>query len=65
MDKPIYGAIATGGKQYKVAELSRFEGWKPIGDFRSFDTFEEADKVARECSKGNYNRHSGDYINMR
>jgi len=40
---------------------------KPVGDCRTFKTFDEADTVARDFAAGKYSwlRPAGKYVNMR
>lgn len=51
------------------------EGWKvvilrtaehtPLGDFRTFNTFDEANQVARKAADGKYGYKPGAWVNMR
>ena len=61
-----YMAIAKNGKW--ACGITYGQQWsecKPIGDFRLFNTFEEADQVAKDTAKGKYNYPPGKYINNR
>ena len=58
-----YAAIAKNGKFY-VVKMSQYQTISPT-DFRAFDTFEEADQVARDAAAGKYDLKPGTYINMR
>ena len=61
-----YGAIAYKGK-YRVAYWYNIEQPERhfVGNCRSFDTFEEADKVARDIAAGRCDWEPGAYVNMR
>lgn len=59
----MYSAIAKNGK-YEVVIVSKYGSISPT-TFRKFDTFEEADDVARKTADGIYNYKPGQYLNMR
>ena len=66
----VYAAIPHTHKTglYMVAIASKFDNtFRPCGGVRSFDTFDEANQVARDIADGKYPNAgpSGRYINMR
>lgn len=65
--KRYYMAIAVKDKWAcgVVHGLHKWNECKPVGDFRLFDTFEEADRVAKNTAKGEYGQFVGQYINNR
>ena len=60
-----YMAIAFKNKWACGVAFGRWSECKPIGDFRLFDSFEEADQVAKDTAKEKYNYPPGKYINNR
>ena len=60
-----YGAVSKNGK-YKVVKILPLQTIIPT-DVRPFDTFEEADQVARDIANGKYDwlLPKGNYISMR
>lgn len=58
-----YAAITRHGT-YNVARELNGE-WLPIFNIKNFNTFEEADKMAREVAEGKHGYKVGQYINMR
>lgn len=68
--KNTYSAISAGFKKFQVVRVligdfpAKFDR---IGEIREFQTFEEADKVARDLAAGKYPdiRPAGNYISMR
>jgi len=59
-----YAAVPTKDGKYTVCTLGRYE-ITPVRDFRIFETFDEADKVAKDTAAGKYNRRPGQYVCMR
>ena len=59
-----YAAVSSG-KSYRVITVGPCGDFHVCGDVRHFDTFEEADQVARDISKGAYGYAKGEYISMR
>ncbi len=62
-----YMAIAKDGKWACGVVHGKHEWNKvlPVGDFRFFDSFEEADSVARAAARGEYGCFPGQYVNNR
>jgi len=66
-------AIVQRGNTWTVATQKKYEDEKgavmgdikPIGDCRSFDNFESADRCAGEFAAGLHWLPSGKYVNMR
>ena len=62
-DKRLYMAIAVqGGWAVGYKYLPSMLEMHRCGNVRTFDTFEEADAVARGCADGDYNQHPGRYV---
>ena len=53
MDKKIVCAYASD-HAYKVGTIGPFGEIHALGNVRTFPTFEEADQVAKDLSKGKY-----------
>ena len=58
-----YGAISKNGK-YEIVRISIMGNFSPL-TFRTFDNWDEADQVAKDTAKGEYDYKPGEYINMR
>ena len=63
-DHRKYCAISKNGK-YQVCMIGPCGDFRPMGNVREFDTFEEADKVAFDMSFGEYGAYPGEHISMR
>ena len=63
----IYCAYADKNGTYGVGTIGPMRDIKPVGDCRKFETFDEADTVARDFAAGKYIwlRPAGKYVNMR
>lgn len=61
--RPHYAAWEYQGG-WKVVIL-RISNHTPLGDFRTFTTFDEANQVAREVADGKYGYKPGYWVNMR
>ena len=59
-----YGAIPSQNGKYKVVKISCMGTFSPLL-YREFDTWDEADQVAKDTAKGLYEYKPGQYINMR
>jgi hypothetical protein len=57
-------AISSGGK-YVVASISDFGDIHFLGNVRAFQSFDEANEVAKKISEGHYGYKKSNYINMR
>ena len=58
-----YAAIAKPNGKYYVVRMSQYQTMSPT-DFKAFDTFEEADQVAKDTAAGKYHYEPGNYIYM-
>ena len=59
-----YAAIAKPDGKFYIVRMSAYQTIYPT-DFRAFDTFEEADQVAKDTAVGKYDYSPGTYICMR
>ena len=64
---PTYTAGVVQNGKFGVKTVGPCGDLHILGDVRSFDTFEEADQVAREIAAGKYPSiaQHGDYFSMR
>ena len=60
-----YAACAWGEGVYRVCYTYYGYEWKPEFQIREFTTFEEADKIAKQCAAGMHGCYKGQYVNMR
>ena len=58
-----YAAIAKPDGKFYVVRMSKYQTIYPT-DFRAFDTFDEADQVAKDTAAGKYGYKPGNYIYM-
>jgi len=62
--KKYCASILSTGK-YTVATIGLYGDLHFVGNVRSFDTFDEANQVAKDISRGKYGYVPGEYVNMR
>lgn len=62
--KKTYCAISYK-KKYRVCTIGPCGDFTLLGNVRSFETFDEANRVARDISAGRYGYKTGYYVNMR
>ena len=62
-----YAAIANRSGNFSVVTIGPMGSFKPLGDCRSFDDYDEANQVARDIASGKYPwlADPGQYVNMR
>ena len=62
----VIAAIACGEKMYRVSYFNNhFNQWYPVWNTPTFDTFEDADKAAKEYCEQSHHNVTSQYVSMR